>query len=202
MRPSVESLLDPYDSCDLECDGMTRVLHVVLTRAKIPHTCMVGSVEAFGHEASHGGSTTIPFHLWIILSDGRTVDYRLRMWIKAPGAGDGGKGIPHGVFRQEDFPDIRYEGETCDLEELPLMVFEVLTQGRQGMEQDRTAHPCPTCREPYSQPPSARALICGNAFHRCHDCGWQEGRRTARCAAHATPELERAQIEGVMADAR
>lgn len=40
----LKELLSQYDSCPLECDGLTRVLHTVLEREGIEHTCFVGTV--------------------------------------------------------------------------------------------------------------------------------------------------------------
>lgn len=31
---------------------------------------------------------------------------------------------------------------------------------------------CPTCKEPYSKPPTRRARFCSNGFHCCRDCVW------------------------------
>ena len=34
------------------------------------------------------------------------------------------------------------------------------------------AEVCYTCKEPYSKPPTFRAMICSNSFHCCKDCSW------------------------------
>lgn len=47
---------------------------------------------------------------------------------------------------------------------------------------------CETCGETYTQPSSARASLCSNAFHCCRDCTWEEGRRVVLCAWHARDE--------------
>lgn len=59
---------------------------------------------------------------------------------------------------------------------------------------DTPADRCSTCGEPYAIPPTARAVLCSNGFHLCRDCTWNKGRRTTRCARHATPELLAASV--------
>lgn len=39
----------------------------------------------------------------------------------------GNDGVPHGIFRPQDFPDIIYTGSPIDLEPLPPEVFAALT---------------------------------------------------------------------------
>lgn len=107
---SLESLLGKYDECQLECDGMTRVLHTVLEAAGYPHTVKVGSIAL--------GSKTFSPHFWIELADGRIVDYRARMWL--------GEHAPHGIFRRSQAV---YEGERVDLEILSNYMFKILTGG-------------------------------------------------------------------------
>lgn len=44
---------------------------------------------------------------------------------------------------------------------------------------------CATCDEPYTEPPTARAMICSNGFHCCRQCMWSDGRVTQHCPLHA-----------------
>lgn len=111
----LHELLTPYDACNLECDGLTRVLHTVLRCDDIEHSCFVGSLTDTRQEKH------IPLHFWIELPDGRTVDYRARMWIRE--ADD----IPHGIFNKADYPHIQYSGQKTTLEPLSPILFEALT---------------------------------------------------------------------------
>jgi hypothetical protein len=43
---------------------------------------------------------------------------------------------------------------------------------------------CSTCNEPYSMPPTFRAMLCSNGFHCCRDCTWKEGRVVKECLYH------------------
>lgn len=98
----VQQLLDPYNSSDTECDGMTRICHTVLTKLGIEHQPMAGTL------ARPTRNQLIPIHLWIDLPGDLRIDYRARMWL-------GDKGIPHGVFHPQDFPDIVYTGTPIQL---------------------------------------------------------------------------------------
>lgn len=105
--------LRKYDGLKLECDGLTRVLSYVLNQHKVKHKIMIGVLY-------HKGNKVVPIHWWIILADGRTVDYRARMW-----AGDVAT-VPHGVFRQEAFSDVQYVGNHNEIE-VTKKVFDALT---------------------------------------------------------------------------
>jgi len=109
-RGGVLELTNPYDGAALECDGMTRVLHTVLMRHRIPHVPMVGSVDWNGKHFNP--------HFWIDLPSGNVVDYRLRMWF-------GGK-APHGIFNPRN-AGVIYEGRRANMPPLPDYLFEVLT---------------------------------------------------------------------------
>jgi len=106
----VRELTVPYDSCPLECDGLTRVLHTVLATHLIPHEVVIGTIRL--------GKKVFEPHFWIQLPDGYIVDYRARMWL--------GPNAPHGVFRRSN---ARYSGRPVLLEVLPKFLFEVLTTG-------------------------------------------------------------------------
>lgn len=127
----VRKLTEPYDDVDsLECDGMTRVLHTVLTRNKVPHKVMGGSVT-FGEQFFEP-------HFWIEISGGIVVDYRIRMWF--------GRSAPHGVFNPKA-EGIEYEGRPVHLGVLPDFLFGILTGGMSVVSSvSRTAgvlHPPP-----------------------------------------------------------
>lgn len=105
--------LDQYDDgCNLECDGLTRVLSYVLTINHVEHEVEVGTIQdtvtAKGFKP----------HFWIDLPDGRRIDYRARMWL-----GENNR-IPHGVFNPDEYSDVRYDGDVCVFENLnPTAVF-------------------------------------------------------------------------------
>lgn len=109
---ALKSTLRKYDKCQLECDGLTRVLHTVLTRMNQPHTVMVGSIDMY--------PTRFSPHFWIELPDGRIVDYRARMWL--------GKKAPHGIFDKAQSLVV-YEGEPIEWEPLSDALFNILTGG-------------------------------------------------------------------------
>ena len=48
---------------------------------------------------------------------------------------------------------------------------------------------CQTCGEPYSEPPTDRALICSSGFHCCRSCTWREGRITMKCKRHLNEKI-------------
>ncbi len=114
MKSELLPLLSIYDQCQLECDGMTRVLHTVLEKQNIPHAVWVGTVK---HTPT---DTTFAPHFWITVGD-VFVDYRARMWL-----GDI-PDIPHGIFTLNEFPDIAYEGEEAKLPVLTDQLFMALT---------------------------------------------------------------------------
>ena len=71
----LRSLLTSYDSLKhLECDGLTQVLHSVLSDEKIEHTVYIGKVV---HILTN---YTISIHHWIEVENLR-IDYRRRMWL-------------------------------------------------------------------------------------------------------------------------
>lgn len=109
MEPSLKSTLRQYDKCQLECDGLTRVLHTVLTRLNYPHTVMGGSITL--------GLIRFSPHFWIELPDGNKVDYRARMWL--------GRKAPHGIFKQSL---VVYKGEPIKWEPLGDDLFNILTR--------------------------------------------------------------------------
>lgn len=106
---ALKSTLRKYDKCQLECDGLTRVLHTVLYRLNYPHTVMVGSITLEYIRFSP--------HFWIELPDGRKVDYRARMWL--------GRKAPHGIFEQSL---VVYKGEPIEWEPLSDALFDILTK--------------------------------------------------------------------------
>lgn len=112
LRERIQQLLDPYDSSQTECDGMTRICHTVLTNHSIEHQAMFGVLTQHHQH--------IEPHFWIYLPSGERIDYRVRMWLK-------GEGIPHGIFQPQDFPGVTYTGEPIELDVLSPTLFEILT---------------------------------------------------------------------------
>lgn len=108
----IKQLLDPYDSSQTECDGMTRICHTVLTNHGIEHQPMIGAVTM--------KNQGIEPHFWIDLPSGERIDYRAKMWLL-------GENIPHGIFYPQDFPNIIYTGEPIELGILHPVFFEMLT---------------------------------------------------------------------------
>ena len=105
---NLKVLLGKYDKCQLECDGLTRVLHTILTIVSQPHTVKVGAIKL--------GKAEMAPHFWIELPDGRIVDYRARMWL--------GSKAPHGIFKQSK---VVYDGAPVDMEILDDYMFKLLT---------------------------------------------------------------------------
>lgn len=105
---NLNKICDRYDDLPLECDGLSRVLSKVLSRNRIEHRLMIGTVTFNGKN--------FPVHFWIELPDGRVVDYRLRMWF--------GDKAPHGVFRATE--SLQYEGE-ASAEVVSDLMFDILT---------------------------------------------------------------------------
>lgn len=96
------------DSLPLECDGASRLLHLALDRAKVPHFCMYGSVNYLYDR--------LLTHFWIEVGP-LIIDYRLRAWKgKAWGLV-----TPHGVFNRQETKviyggsNIFFDTNECDL---------------------------------------------------------------------------------------
>ena len=113
LKLKIQNLLDPYDSSQTECDGMTRICHTILTQHHIEHQIRMGTLTFHGQN--------IEPHLWIDLSSEYRVDYRARMWL------NDNKDAPHGVFNSLDFPDFIYQGELIELELLSPELLTIMT---------------------------------------------------------------------------
>ena len=109
-------IVDPYDTLQhLECDGLTRILHKILSDNEIKHTVYTGEV------IHKDNAETIPIHFWIDIEDLR-IDYRARMWLgETPD-------IPHGIFHPTNYPKIYYQGSSIKLALLPDVLFQILTR--------------------------------------------------------------------------
>lgn len=82
---TIEEIMNPLDQLSfLECDGLTKLISGILTKAHIDHDILVGQLRYNG--------LVVPLHLWIELNDGTIIDYRARMWLGPY------KEIPHGFF--------------------------------------------------------------------------------------------------------
>ena len=107
--------LGRYSCLGLECDGMTRIVTHLLTKAEVPHKVKCGVIFK-------GEERVIPFHYWVVLPDQRIIDYKARMWL-------GNKPeVPHGIFSPKEFPEYRYVGRTTPMSVSPFM-FGILTEG-------------------------------------------------------------------------
>lgn len=113
---SLERMLEKYDSCRLECDGLTRVLHLLLDKQGIRHTVMGGGIH------DEIDNDYFSPHFWIELGNGDIVDFRARMWL-----GDKDH-IPHGIFDPDDFPNMTYDGrdETSSFDDLPNQIVLIM----------------------------------------------------------------------------
>lgn len=111
----LKELISRYDSSKLECDGLTRVLHTVLSHEGVEHSCVVGSLTDTKRNKH------VSLHFWIKLPDEQIIDYRARMWL-----GDT-PDIPHGVFSPKDFSHLVYTGNEVQLDTLPQPLFDILT---------------------------------------------------------------------------
>lgn len=122
LKLKIKDLLDPYDSSQTECDGMTRICHTVLSQHHIEHQPMMGTLQ-FEEQR-------IEPHFWIDIPSGERIDYRARMWLVQcylPSGDRRANRVPHGVFHPLDFPDVIYEGKPIELELLPPVLLEIMT---------------------------------------------------------------------------
>ena len=113
FKLKIKDLLDPYDSSQTECDGMTRICHTILSQHHIEHFSMMGTLEFDGQK--------IEPHFWLDLPLGERIDYRARMWF-----GNSNR-VPHGVFQPDDFPNVIYKGRLVELELLSPIIFKIMT---------------------------------------------------------------------------
>lgn len=98
----IGTILSELDDCPLECDGLTRVISLILSRAGIVHEVFAGKVQM------EGSSRIVQPHLWIILSDNTMIDFRIRMWM-----GDQVE-VPHGHFDPVSFQHMNYQGSPIE----------------------------------------------------------------------------------------
>lgn len=105
----IRKLCDPYDASALECDGLTRVLHTILSQKGIDHVCCHGMVF-------YQDGQCIPLHFWIIVNN-KILDYRLKMWLE-------GDNIPNGLFIPSD--SLHYLGGQVELEILSDKLMSIM----------------------------------------------------------------------------
>lgn len=96
-------ILKSLDDVSLECDGLTRVISLILLKSGISHHIITGTVE------KTDGSARIQPHLWIVLENGKYIDFRARMWL------GNDESIPHGHFHPSNFPSVKYNDLTINL---------------------------------------------------------------------------------------
>lgn len=125
----IAKLTDQYDSLSwLECDGLSQVLHKVLSDAGVAHSFCVGRVV---YRTESGVERLVKVHCWLeIVESALIVDYRLRMWL------DSQPDVPHGVFNPADYSAIWYVGEAKEVALPSEAVFRALVD---TSEQDYTA---------------------------------------------------------------
>ena len=112
-------ILDGFDkNLQLECDGFTRVAGYILDQQHVPYRAYVGHVRWNKKEFQP--------HWWIV-SQGKIIDYRLRMWF--------GPGAPHGIFPIRDYNSGEFKNDQMNViyKGLPTnvkinsIIFSVLT---------------------------------------------------------------------------
>lgn len=104
--------LERLDKLPLECDGLSRVVSLLLSRENIPHRLKIGSLTVDDVGA-------IPMHMWTELEDGRIIDLRSRMWLgKHPALlhGVGNAPAGHHYVAQHDI----------DPASIPKILFDIL----------------------------------------------------------------------------
>ena len=109
-RKKLEDMTILYSHLKLECDGLTRILHLVLAKNKVRHKCIKGWIPR--------NEGYIP-HYWIEVKcpDGVfIVDYRRRMWL--------GMKSEHGVFPS----DGKFEGNTILLNDRDCYAIAAVNQ--------------------------------------------------------------------------
>lgn len=121
----IQEMLAAYDRSELECDGATRVFSWLLKREGIHHVVKFGRLEFQGQgiEGIAAPLDIVEPHYWIELEDGGTVDFKAEMWLP------GREGVPHGVFNQDDYPNVLYMGVEAEGFLVTKTMFKLLTQG-------------------------------------------------------------------------
>jgi hypothetical protein len=111
-------ILEPYAALQhLDCDGLTRVFHNVLSDKEVRHTVYCGEV-IYG---DGDNAKIIPIHFWIDIED-ITIDYRARTWLGEKAD------IPHGVFHSVNYPKISYRGDSVNLSLMSDLLFQILIE--------------------------------------------------------------------------
>lgn len=113
----LETELYHLEDCPVECEGMTQLISLFLEAKGIAHRKMIGCAQPIDDNIA-----VFP-HCWIELEDGRTIDFRLRMWM-----GDKPE-VPHGVF----FPErsgIEYIGGVYDQPTISLELAKMLSDDK------------------------------------------------------------------------
>lgn len=103
IRSTICDILDPLDRCELECDGMTRIISYLLCQSGVSHRVMLGSIRNLKTNKA------IEPHLWVALDNGWYIDYRARMWL------GNNEDIPHGIFDVNEYPFVAYSKSSVEL---------------------------------------------------------------------------------------
>lgn len=106
----IEKLIEPYLHYPVECDGMTHIIHSVLTTNNIVHQVYRGRVTV---------SERSIIHFWVEIED-KIIDYRLQMWFpKQPG-------LPTGIFKPTLYPHICYEGRAIEIQAFAIEILPLI----------------------------------------------------------------------------
>jgi hypothetical protein len=111
-RMKLVALTHHVDKTATECDGASRLVHLALVRANIPHTVMVGTLSLIRRNA-------LPIHYWIE-AGAWLIDYRAQLWF--------GKNAPHGVFRRKSYPQWSYNGTPTEFSLSGCVLLEKVLQ--------------------------------------------------------------------------
>lgn len=107
MNEDIKELIEPYLNAKAECDGMTRIIHSILSMNNVPHDVMIGYLTFRDISI---------YHFWIVW-EGLIVDYRSKMWF--PDA-------PQGIFNPQEYPEVRYDGVASNIPTLSIEMINLL----------------------------------------------------------------------------
>lgn len=109
-REELNTLFDPIQHAELECDGFSRIVSSMLIEAGCKPQLMAGTITVRGK--------VVRPHLWVELS-GLIIDYQVRRWV-----GDH-PWVPHGVFSSAETEAV-YEGAEISASVIPAGIRAVM----------------------------------------------------------------------------
>jgi len=121
MTEQIAKLLALMDPLPLECDGMSRMLSMLMTRDGIAHEVRIGQLRIVGDDGPF--HRMIAWHMWIALPDGHLCDLRARMWL-----GESAD-VPHGLFKPGPRHQYTASAMIAPLEYNPGLFFIVTGRG-------------------------------------------------------------------------